>query len=194
MKCLVEFFDVENINNVIAPIAFSPEHIIYICDKSCDEKDNKIVVKSFIKKRLPNVKIDFISADCTYPKGLLALFETLHNTYPDKITIELTGGHELTHLMAGMFCAGKGLPCFHIDIKNTHFVNIKGCSSLSDTFAMPKLSAADIIELQGALLERHCHYVPDINDTDLMDDIKNIFFVIKDNFYGWGHSLITLQN
>lgn len=192
MKTIIELFDQEAINNILAASIFRPKHIAYICDRKMVNANKKEAIRRLLKSRNIDAEASFYVLDSSNLAKIFSAFERTIKLNEDCV-FDLTGGKELMLLGAGIFCKERGIPGYYIDLKHNRIINIFGCEDIAGEFQVPIFSVEEVLMASGALLERYGRYLPE-EDNEAMDkDSLLVWDILKANSRYWTKHITYLQ-
>ena len=137
-------------------------------------------------------KARFYYIDTCDPQMIWNTFDAIVHDYPNCV-FDCTGGKDLVLLQAGLYCREKNIPTYYIDPIRGKFVNVIGCDYLRDYYAMPRLSAEDLLAIAGARLIGYGHYEPEALTEDFEQDVFRIWPVVCRNPGAWGKLVAFFQ-
>lgn len=190
METLIELLDARPADNVLAPQTFSPKRLIYLCGLNTGGGIIK-GIRSFIKRRLPQCSVIFLSADMEDQK---AIYNKLNRIFrvTGGGTIDITGGGEAAAFAAGMLCAEYRVPVISYDFENRRFKNVKYASFIREELPRPTITIPELFEISGARVEGYGRIPPD-EIADWTDTIKAVWGIFLQHISGWTRFTAWLQ-
>ena len=185
IKTLIELYDKQPMENILGACIFSPAMVVYVCDARDSSLRKEMAVERLFKSRKMKTKARFYYIDTCDPQMIWNTFDAIVHDYPNCV-FDCTGGKDLVLLQAGLYCREKNIPTYYIDPIRGKFVNVIGCDYLRDYYAMPRLSAEDLLAIAGARLIGYGHYEPEALTEDFEQDVFRIWPVVCRNPGAWG--------
>ena len=177
IKTLIELYDKQPMENILGACIFSPAMVVYVCDARDSSLRKEMAVERLFKSRKMKTKARFYYIDTCDPQMIWNTFDAIVHDYPNCV-FDCTGGKDLVLLQAGLYCREKNIPTYYIDPIRGKFVNVIGCDYLRDYYAMPRLSAEDLLAISGARLIGYGHYEPEALTEDFEQDVFRIWPVV----------------
>jgi len=192
MKTIIEFFDNENLLNILAVCAFdpAPENVVFIGEFSSDkEKDSfRSWLEGFLEERKISSEIHLYDTDFSDFAKTIRLLQKIRDKFPECV-LEVTGGKPLALLAAGMFAQSNDIPIFHYDSEKRCFSNIND-GQADDRVALPHLSARDFFELSHTGVLGYGHFSPPQLNDDALDDARQLWMLFL-AFRSCWHKLVS---
>ena len=182
-KILIEFFDLDYLDNIIAPICEKYDRIIYIRrnDPKQTLRRSRDAHSRFLSKRT-NAVPEFMIVEPYDYQRMIKVLEEITDAEND-FTFDITGGTNLFIAGAGDFIAR------HPDVKAevTFFDLEKGLLSSSNPqlsnapFVLPKLSVEEVIQIHNAdLMPQQDGFIRyNVRDPKLNSEIMRIWNIMK---------------
>lgn len=190
MKCLIKLYDNEQVNNLISILAFHPEKVIFLYDKRYVEVSELQSIENACIQCIANINFEFISIDTQNLDSIINRCKKVIHFNP-KCYFDITGGEELSVIGAFLACKQSFIPVFKIDIDLGNFINVCGCTYLTESFKMPNLTLETILASKGALLKSCLHATPDENQFDSILSFCNL---VLNNTHSWKDLCNYIQN
>lgn len=149
---LVELFCRETLKNVITALAFCPDRLVMLVDQGAQNSEIYENTIRTLRARLPELTISYFEADCNDPDCIAEALDALYARYPEGV-FDFTGGSELLLLSAFAFAKRHDAPMVHIDLARKRLMNLNRCEALEGSFAMPELTLADHLNMNGAFFD-----------------------------------------
>ena len=192
LRTIVELYDKEPVENVLAACAFQPERVVYVCDKRDSSLRKEMAVTRLFKSRGLATQARFYYVDVLNLAQINRTFAAIKKDYPD-CAFDFSGGTDLVLAAAGTFCRDSHVPAFYIDIRGGSLVDIYGCTHLAALYRTPVFSAADIFALQDAAILGNGHFgVQQLDDT-FKDTVYAIWDMMLQNVEAWASFVGWLQ-
>ena len=159
MDTLIELLDARPADNVLAPQTFFPKRLIYLCGLNTGGAIIK-GIRSFIKRRLPECSVIFLSADMDDQK---AVYNKLNRIFrvTGGGTIDITGGGEAAAFAAGMLCAEYRVPVISYDFDKRCYKNVKYANFIREDLPRPTITIPELFEIAGARVDGYGRNSPD---------------------------------
>ena len=182
-KILIEFFDLDYLDNIIAPICEKYDRIIYIRrnDPKQTLRRSRDAHSRFLSKRT-NAVPEFMIVEPYDYQRMIKVLEEITDAEND-FTFDITGGTNLFIAGAGDFIAR------HPDVKaEVIFFDLeKGLLSSSNPqlsnapFVLPKLSVEEVIQIHNAdLMPQQDGFIRyNVRDPKLNSEIMRIWNIMK---------------
>ena len=152
IETLVELFCPEALKNVLPALAFRPQRLVMLVDIGAQYSPVYENTIRALRARLPELVISYFEADCNDPDSIAEALDALYAKYPEGV-FDFTGGSELLLLSAFAFARRHNAPMVHIDLPRKRLMNLNGCEDLECGFAMPELTLADHLNMNGAFFD-----------------------------------------
>lgn len=192
LRVLIELFDRDPVENVLAACIFQPEIVVYLCDERDSAFFKESAIYRLFKHRGIKTLPRFYYFDACDPVGIRGVLEAVVRDYPGCV-FDFSGGRDLVLLVAGACFAELRLPGFYIDLGRERFINLRGCGALADRFAIPSFTAEDVFAMTGATVHGYGHFHTTGIDGDFERDILAVFDVVAKNPRAWGEFVSYLQ-
>ncbi len=129
IKTLVEIFDDNQFNNIIAMVRFKPEKVVFVGYSELMKTRRKNAIERFLAERNMQVDIEYCYVDRYNLDDIVGKLELIVKTNPD-CYFDLTGGKELALVAIGTVAAKHNLPMFQLNVRNNNFFKVKNCEML----------------------------------------------------------------
>lgn len=192
IKTLVELYDKEPVENVLAACVFEPALVVYVCDITDNSLRKETAVYRLLKSKGIKTKPRFYYIDTTDFAMIYRTLSAIARDYPSCV-FDFTGGKDLVLLAAGIFCKEHNVDGFYIDIATGRFCKVFGCYEMAKSFFMPKFCSADIFALAGAALQGYGHFPRSLMDEEFENDIFIVWDIMIKNPAAWGGLVSFLQ-
>lgn len=178
MKTLIEILDYEQTENIICPLVFDFDRIIYLYDKNHDH-----VKKRRLLEHLLNLKglnhVQFLEVG----ENSESIFQKLSLNNPDAV-FNLSNGSRTLLVKMARYCEKTNQRCFTLNFQRKTFNNLQGCEELQKQFKVPHLSIENIVELSGGEILKSAHTLPEMN-TEMKADMLTIIDIMNSNSNAW---------
>ncbi len=189
MKTLIEIFDEQQTDNVIAALSLKPEKVVYIGFKEIMTKERKDALEKFFKDKETDISLEFEIVSRfdikTIKERLLSVISRSDGPY-----LDLTGGKELIIAVAGELSEETGIPMIQFDVKSGKIIPVKNAEKLP-LCENPDIKIKDIITLNGGTL------IPDkpwVMDADFCRDISVAWEICAENCGLWNRQATVFGN
>ena len=172
MRTLIEILDYEQTENIISPLVFDFDQVIYLYDRHHDYQRKRRTLHELLARK-KSVQVKFVQA----PDDCEELFASLSASYPDAVFNCSNGSRTLLVKMA-RFCEKTSQRCYTLNFQRKSFQNLGGCEDMKSQFTVPHLSVKDIISLSSGEIVKTSHALPKMND-EMKADMKNIIHVMN---------------
>lgn len=190
MKCLVEIYDNEQVNNLISILSFKPQKAVFLYDKRYTQmKDLESIERACIE-HVPNISFEFVSIDTQNLDDVQSKCKKIIRCNRECV-FDITGGDELSVIGAYLSCINGFNPVFKLDIDLEKFINVYGCNELSEAFNMPEMNLSTMLLSKGARLNSCLHPTPE--DTQF-GSILSFCNVVFNNVALWKELCTYIQN
>ncbi len=186
IKTIIELFDECQIKNVIAPLKFNPEKIIYVGFKENMKRKKTDAIEAFFKARGIYAEIEYeIVGRYSYDyivKTLMRLVEQNKDC-----GFDLTGGKELVLAAMGEVASSKKVPMFQFNIRSGNFIRVKNCEDIAEPSAV-SMSIKECVSLNGGSVVRG---IDDFNwklTDDFKNDLENMWKICRNNPAMWNRN------
>lgn len=191
MKTLVELFDSEPIENILAIRVFRPENAVFVCDKKLTPR-KKRVIQNMLTSWEMRTKLFFYPADTASLADITQTLQKITRDFDDCV-FDFNGGKDLVLCAAGIFCEKNNIPGFFIDMPSIKFYNVFGCEELREKFILPRFRVKDILASAGAKIEGYGRYRPDKRDFETCDDIMRVWDIVWSDISAWAEQVNWFQ-
>lgn len=190
MDTLIELLDARPADNVLAPQTFFPKRLIYLCGLNTGGAIIK-GIRSFIKRRLPECSVIFLSADMDDQK---AVYNKLNRIFrvTGGGTIDITGGGEAAAFAAGMLCAEYRVPVISYDFDKRCYKNVKYANFIREDLPRPTITIPELFEIAGARVDGYGRISPD-EIAGWTEKIKAVWEIFLQHVSGWTRFTAWLQ-
>ncbi len=192
MKTIIEIYDDEPINNVLAPTVLCPEQVVYIGGNRITGKRIKNKIIRYFEERKLNTYAFFYPTNIYDCAKVTETLEMLIERFPD-CAIDVTGGNSVLVFAIGMFCALHEIPAFAFNAKTNAFYNIYACDEIETLPGDLSLTARECLAMAGASLMRHGHIDGELLTAEDLHDIFSVWEIFRRNQNSWARHTQYLQ-
>lgn len=192
MDTLVELYDKEPLENVLAGCIFCPKRVVYLCDGRDSSLRKERAVGRLFQSRGLHVETRFYYMNTAEPAAIEHVLLAVARDYPGCV-FDFTGGRDLVLLIAGLVCREKQLPGFYIDARRGRFINLGGCDALAQQFHMLQFCIENVLALSGARLAGCGHYGLEEIGPKFERQAKDIFSMVLESPARWAALVRWLQ-
>lgn len=180
---IVELFDREPVENILAAVAFRPERVLYVGSEKMMTPQKKRDILAFFIAQGCAVDTRFYPVDSSDLGAILQTLEEIRLAYPDCV-YDVTGGTDLALLAMGIFCERRRVPVFTFDIPRRRFLRVAACEQLPLP-ARPALSVKSLVALAGGAFTRHGRFFAGEDTEEMRHDILRVWNIFKSNQHLW---------
>ena len=178
MSTCIEILDYEQTENIISPLVFDFDQIVYLYDEHHDYQNKRTTLKELLnKKGITN--IEFIEVNGHND----AVFEDLSRRYPDAM-FNLSNGSRTLLVQMARFCERTKQKCYTLNFQRKSFHDIYGCDVLKTEFKVPHLKIEDVICLSAGEILKTSHALPELND-EMKQDMNLIIQLMNRDSSSW---------
>ena len=190
MKCLVELYDREQINNIIDILAFCPQEAVFLYDAKEVSYSSLLCIEEACRLRLPAIRVYFVEIGAMSLEEIKKQCKRVIWKHAD-CCFDITGGDQLHAIGAYLACMDTYTPIFQVDLYHARLRSIAGCKGLESRFSLPHLSMDVLLALHGACVDGHGHPQP---DSSLFPQIHAYSRAVFDNVARWKDFCLYLQS
>lgn len=176
METLVELFDAEPIENILATRVFRPDTTVFLCDEKTPKRKRR-VIQTMLNNWEMKTRTEFYEVDANRFESILNAMERILEKHP-RCVFDFNGGRDLMLLAAGIFCKEHAVPGFFVDMSTLQFHDVFNCAALKKQFILPRFRVKDILAGAGARIEGYGHYRPEKTDREMADDVLKVWEVL----------------
>ncbi len=184
---VVEFFDFNPLDNLIATLTLNPSRIIMLINRSRFSKRRLDEFKFFLHLFRKDIKIDVEFYTEITPTEIEKVCNRIHKRHPGAY-YNLTGGGELVASLLSLWSVDKKATLFYISVTEENMTLITNNSLSIHPVNIPDLTIPEVIALSGGLFKRTDHMQVNIDDRHLKTLLKKGFRVFLRNHAKW-HAL-----
>ena len=152
MNTLIELYDERAIENVLAPEAFRPRHVIYLAPEEITGQPRRLqILRDFFLSRGLDIQVSMETCSLFKADRVYQQLLGLRQRYPD-CAVDVTGGSDAALFGAGMFCHETGAAAFTYSRKNNRFYNISGADFADDVPCTIRYGVRDFFGMTGGSL------------------------------------------
>lgn len=192
MRVLVELFDKEPIENVLGACAFKPELVVYLCDARDATLFKESAIYRLFKLRKIKTVPRFYYFNTADPVEVRRVLAAVIRDYPGCV-FDFSGGRDLVLLLAGALCMPQGIQSYFIDRVYGRLVDIQGCQTLAESFAMPSFTAEEMFALAGASIKGSGHYGNSALSAEFEEQALRTWEIVERNPKAWSEFVAYLQ-
>ena len=178
MSTCIEILDYEQTENIISPLVFDFDQMIYLYDEHHDYKNKRRTLMDLLnKKGITNIEFIEIKDHET------DFFERLVEKYPQAM-FNLSNGSRTLLVQMARFCERTNQKCYTLNFQRKFFQNIMGCDELKNQFKVPHVKIEDVISLSAGEIIKTSHALPDLSN-ELKQDMKRIIQLMNRDSSSW---------
>lgn len=178
MKTLIEILDYEQTENIICPLVFDFDRIIYLYDKNHDHAKKRRLLEHLLNLKGLN-DVQFLEVG----ENSESIFQKLSLNNPDAV-FNLSNGSRTLLVKMARYCEKTNQRCFTLNFQRKTFNNLQGCEELQKQFKVPHLSIENIVELSGGEILKSAHTLPEMN-TEMKAEMLTIIDIMNSNSNAW---------
>lgn len=192
INTLIELFDIKQIDNVIAPLHYHPEKIVYIGSADVMTEELKLDVSNFFCMHGLPAYVEFVEVNKNDISDIINKTNKVIDNNPD-IYIDVTGGKELLLVAMGIIAAKRNIPMIKFNVKTGELINVNN-SDLS-TPAPVNVTGEELIFLYGGIIS---NTEPEsfnwVFSDEFYEDILNIWEICSYNNMEWNRQCNRFQS
>ena len=193
MRVLVEIMDKDPIANVLGACIFSPEIVVFLCDKREALFVKEAAIYRLLRRRKLKTRPRFLYFNAASPEKTRDVLAAVLRDYPGCV-FDFTGGKDLVLLQAGAYCLPLGVPGYYVDLPTGRFINVQHCAHLEKEFCIPSFSAEDVFALTGAAIQGSGHFErEELSEQGFEDAALDVWKIVQANPRAWGEFVAYLQ-
>ncbi|MBE6108013.1 MAG: DUF1887 family protein [Erysipelotrichaceae bacterium] len=178
MKTLIEILDYEQTENIISPLVFDFEQIVFIYDINHNDPKKRRTLRDLLQSKNIN-NLVFLQVD----QNDDSIFDQLVLKYPECI-FNLSNGSRTLLVKMTRYCERTHQRCYTLNFQRKTFCNLHGCDDLEKRFKVPHLSVANIIELSSGEIIKTAHALPSL-DEEMLKDLRICIDVMNHDSNAW---------
>lgn len=195
MKTLIELYDNEAIENILAPIAIHPERVIYLWDESVNglvDGNREGGIRRFLNSQKPVLSAIFYEIESSELKDIGKELEGILSRYEDCV-IDFTGGSGILFFALSMYAKDHHIPSFFIDFSTGKMVNLFGCERLTREFQIPSLTSKELFRITGGSMYRYGNFEDVWKEEEFQDDIRKVWKLYFQDPDHWHNQMEYLE-
>ena len=177
LKTLIELYDNEAIENILAPIAIHPERVIYLWDESVNgmvDGNREGGIRRFLNGQKPVSSAIFYEIESAELADIRKELEAILGRYEDCV-IDFTGGSGILFFAVSMYASEHHVPSFFIDFSSKKMVNLFGCEELAREFKMPPLTSKELFRITGGSVYRYGNFEDKWKEETFQQEVKTVW-------------------
>ncbi len=189
---LVEFFNNEPIENIVATLIFKPERVVFIGydDVMTDEKQKSI--RKYFKYKGIDIKTEFLTLERHNLKSIVNTLIDIYKRYPESV-FDFTGGEELITAGMGIVMERFNLSASEIDVSNG--VYYKDLNSTLTEKINVENSIYENILLHGGIIDKSKQKSLNYNlNSQSKSDVYELWEICKANNSLWNNTVGMFKN
>ena len=152
MNALIELYDEQAIENVLAADMFRPQRIVYLCPTEVAQtRERQKQIGDFFRHRGWNPELIFVETSQYKVDRVLRLLLSISEKFPD-CAMDVTGGSDAELFAAGMFAAQANACVFTYSRRKNRFYNISGAEFAENLPCDISYSVKDFFLMAGGTL------------------------------------------
>lgn len=193
MKTLIELFDVNQLENVVAALRLKPEKIVFIGFRELMNQKKISSLEHLFRLRGFQVQLEYHYVNRYDYAEIIHTLETVVDVNKE-CCFDLTGGMELVLAAMGAVSAKRNIPMFQFNLYSGKFIRVSGCDDVPQP---PKesLSIRETIVLHGGEIFEPQQGKTEWNfNSEFKNDIKTIWNISKIDSTRWNQFANTLES
>ncbi len=194
MKMLIEFYDKENIENILSLLTATYDRVVYFCTDDLNSVAYSVLY-DYITRHF-GISPEFVSIKDSTFKGIIDVFESVIKD-GDETEVDITGGSEVFIAAIGYLTAQntKNIKIHSFDIKNRTYIRHYPTTDKKEI--NPLLRVEDFITLCGGKIiggTDRCRY--SLRDSTIKNEVLRLWRAVKDIAKDWNRfsSVPTLKD
>jgi len=176
MLTQIEFYDKDNIKNILACLSIKPDRMVFIYDKEIKDETRFMSLEKCFKRHLPNLILEKYPVDINDTAAIYSTIKMITEKY-ENCVMEITGGSELMIVSGVKAAIDTGIKVYYADIIEGKIVNI---SDKNDFIPATTLKLDDYLSAGGADFFNNSHEGPDEKDFNrILEMCEYIFRNLK---------------
>lgn len=195
MKTLIELYDNEAIENILAPITIHPERVIYLWDESVNglvDGNREGGIRRFLNSQKPVSSAIFYEIESTELVDIRSELEKILSQYEDCV-IDFTGGSGILFFAVSMYAKDHHTPGFFIDFSSRKMVDLFGCEKLTREFKMPSLTSKELFRITGGSVYRYGNFEEVWKEKEFQEDVQNVWRLYFQSPDSWHNQMEYLE-
>lgn len=187
MKTIIELYDEEQIFNVLFATVVKPETVVFVGKNQIKRKREQL--ERYFRSKGIDTAVYCYTTDIGSCEAITDTYSKIIEKFPDCV-IDVSGGHDLPLVSAGLFCRENHVPMYWFDKRQNKFLCIYGKGE--DRECNELFSPADFLVMAGGSMLRRGH---DFNDfsPEMYDRILQIWDIFFKNSRAWARNALFLQ-
>lgn len=192
MKTLIELFDDNQINNVVAALHLNPERIVFVGFAETIKAHKLNALKEFFKMRNMEVVIETEIVGRYDYESICAKLDFIVARNED-CALDLTGGKELVLAAMGRIAEKRKLPIVQFNVRSGRFIRVSNCDEIAEPGSV-SVTIPESIVLNGGLLqeEKVAGYSFSLTD-DFVRDLENMWQICRKDCKAWNRQSVVLS-
>lgn len=192
---LIELYDSEAIENILAPIAIHPEQVIYLWDRSVNglvDGNREDGIRRFLNSQKPVSSAIFYEIESTELADIKRELDTILSRYQNCV-IDFTGGSGILFFAISMYARDHDTPGFFIDFSSRKMVDLFGCEKLTREFSMPSLTSKELFCITGGSVYRYGSFEEAWKEDAFQNNIRKVWDLYFRNPDSWHSQMEYLE-
>ncbi|MBE7043896.1 MAG: hypothetical protein E7397_00055 [Ruminococcaceae bacterium] len=189
MKTLIELFDSEQLENLIAGLHFLPQKIVFVGFKNLMRpKKQELMEQIFSEHGAISVEYEYVSRNDF--AQIVGRFNEIIDRNED-CCFDLTGGKDVVIAAMGAVAAQRNIPIIRYDVKKGSLIRVKDCECLEED-EIPYLTLEETFHLNGgSIVSGGPGFSWNLN-ADFSKDIDTIWSICSRNCTAWNRHAIAM--
>ena len=185
-KMLIEFYDQENLENIIALENDEYNRVVYLCVPFEPDEEEKQTLNAYVRRRF-HLSPEYIHVRELSISSTCAVLDTLLKDSRGSCTIDLTGGSEIFSAAAGFYVAQnpqKYIMLRQYDMSSGKCVFTHPDKSAWQERTQTTITVSEAVALHGAAVLESTRFS---SSGRLDEEILRLWAVVKDVPRQWNH-------
>lgn len=188
MKTIIELYDEEQILNVLFTTLKKPDTVVFVGQNHIKRKREQI--ERFLRNKGIQTAVYCYTTNISSCEAIRETYGKIIEKFPDCV-VDVSGGHDLPLVVAGLFCQEKNIPMYWYDKRQNQFMCIygEGENVAYNEFFSPE----DFLVMAGGSMLRRGHYFTKDFNPHMFDRILQIWDIFFNNSRAWARNALFLQ-
>ncbi len=189
---LIELYDRNTYDNLIAAMQLRPRRMIILGDSSTDTDDVKSRAGRFFALRGQRIELCVFKVEGNTLSAWTDILTRIFEKYPHSV-LNINGGQDLMLVAAGIMLEKSRLPMFRFDNRTGEITDIRGCKGLVGKIKPPKLTVSQVLAIAGATIGNSGRITSADLHAGMEDDVYKVWDIISENRNAWGRNTGYMQ-
>ena len=196
MRVIVELYDDDMLNNLLAAMTFRPQVLLMVCEhRVAYDEALKARFMTLLRGAGVSSEVRFISAGSNAPGTLEEVFSDILREWPDA-RFDITGGRDIPLFTAGRFCQKENVPAFFYSRMLGKYRNAYHCPEAAGVEGA-SLTVGQLLDLAGGKYMGHGRF-EQLFDLDALteedfDDAATLWDIYRAFRGVWSSQILYMQ-